>query len=362
MDKVTPYVINLEKDTKRLCKINSQFDALGLKRPTVIKAIMGKDIKSGEMPGIVSSFFSMFGSRGAVGCALSHVKAWETFVSDSERSEAMSGASSSEATNGEYGLFLEDDALLSKDFVEQMKLKMAHLPEDVYIFFLGCTMMCNPDKNYDFLYPLIKVLIMWGMNYYPKKLEIINEHIYVPQFPLALHGYVLSKKGARYLLDKIRQDKIHSHIDTQVLKYIQSVPSYASNPELISQEEIDINTSHNITGSFPSVINDRLTIKDSKGLPFNYKLTIGLYEYDGYSINGYFLLLILAAIALGMSKFTAKTVILSYMVFNIIELLYMKAYRRYSMKKFRTMFVMNTIIFMFFFTVTRLVYLRFMKK
>jgi glycosyl transferase, family 25 len=114
-------------------------------------------------------------TRPAVGCFLSHLAIWKSFL--------RSGA--------ERILILEDDAVLARGFCAELGRKvMAEMPPDADMVLLGCTLMDGlaeptPDSNFVRVY------------YYN-----------------GTYGYILTRKGCLNLLPRLLP--IETHIDNQI--------------------------------------------------------------------------------------------------------------------------------------------------
>lgn len=332
MDNI--YIINLDKDTDRLKKTIKQCEKIkSINQPIRISGIYGKHLSKRELNNFVSPLYSKIGSSSAIGCSLSHIKAWKSMLKN----------------NDDTALFLEDDVTINNNFMEYFSKIYPSIPKDYYIIYLGCTVGCSINKKYDIDYPISKILL--GSNKYSKKVIKINDNVYTPSLPLALHGYILSKKGAEYLIKCIEKDKINSHIDAQIIKYIYDVPSYAIDPELIKQEDVDINTSNNINNQYPYIINNLLNFKDSHSIPFNYKLSIGHYEIFGQSINTYTYIIFIIGIIFYKTPY--KNILSVFILFHIIEL-YMS---KYPINIFIKNSLSSLLTFSISYTITNLVFL-----
>lgn len=290
------YIINLDKDTDRLSSTLQECKKISNnKTPIRIPGVYGKKLQQKIIDNNTTYIYSKFGPKSAIGCAMSHINAWKKIIENNDNS----------------ALILEDDVSIDNDFA--YKIKNIEIPDDFYIIYLGCTIGCDANKNYDIEYPLAKLFI--GN---PKKVVKINDNVFIPSLPLALHGYILSKKGAKYLINKLKQDKIYSHIDAQILNY--NIPRYAVTPQLIYQKDIDLNTSNNTDNlNYPILVNKALLYKDSNGVPANYKINISIYEYCGYSINGITGLFFIIGILLGISNIKIKYILIGFTIFSLIE-------------------------------------------
>jgi GR25 family glycosyltransferase involved in LPS biosynthesis len=292
------YIINLEKDKERLRKCAKECKKIGI-IPTRIGGIHGKQNIPKNMLKYISTLNSHILAGGLVGCGLSHIKTWETIVANGDSS----------------ALILEDDAVVDDNFLNLYNAIFPTVPQDYYMIYLGCYIGCNIDKKYSMDYTLINLV-----NAYTKKVKKINNHVYTPAIPLAFHGYILSNKGARYLLECFEKDKLFKHIDYQALKYIKDIPVYAIDPQLIRQKHMDISTSNNIKAEYPVILNYITNIKvKGDDIPLNYKLSVSHFEIYGIQINLYALITFLSGITYGLFSSNTLPFTKFFILFNIIE-------------------------------------------
>ena len=114
-------------------------------------------------------------TRPAVGCFLSHLMIWKSFL--------LSGA--------DYVLILEDDAVLARGYTaEQGRAAMAKIPKDADILLFGCTIM-------DGLAEPTEDSTLTRVYYYN-----------------GTYGYLLTRRGCRNLLPRLMP--IETHIDNQI--------------------------------------------------------------------------------------------------------------------------------------------------
>lgn len=292
------YIINLDKDKERLKNTLIEYKKISDIPPIRIDGVLGKNATTDQLNKYVNPLYSKYGLKSAIGCALSHVKTWETIIKNNDNS----------------ALILEDDVEISNDF--KTKIKNINIPEDYFIIYLGCTIGCDIEKKYEIENPIAKLFIGKG---YVKKVKKINDNVFIPSMPIALHGYILSKKGAQYLLDNIKKDKIYNHIDAQILKYIYNVPSYSVSPQLIYQKDTSLNNSNNITHPYPIIFNKFLNQTDKYGIPLNYKMNIGVYQVNGYIINCMTFLMLAIGILLGLNKINPTTISIGFVLLSFLE-------------------------------------------
>lgn len=294
------YLINLDKDKDRLKSVLKECKKVG-KRPIRVPGIQGSKLTEKELKDNTSNYlFSVAGSKSAIGCAMSHIKAWETMIKNGDDS----------------ALFLEDDVVIDNNFKEKFSNIFKSVPKDYGIFYMGCSVGCNPLKKYAFEYSIVNLLLKG----YVKTVKAISNNVYIPALPLTAHGYILSKRGAKHLLNRVKKDKIYGHIDVQIVKYIYDIPSYAATPELIKQGNVDINTSNNSgTVNYPVIINKLLDNKDEHGVPTNYKLNIHVLDIGGVGVNGYLITTVIIGMIAGFIQINPTILFTTFIGLNIIE-------------------------------------------
>lgn len=174
------WVINMDKSIDRLTSIQKNFELLNIKFKKY-SAINGSNLSDEQILN-ESTFLcrNLLCNKGMIGCALSHKNLWKQLLND-------------ENTNA-Y-VIMEDDAQFDINFVKSI------LKIDSYL-----------DKYSIDLINLYCVNIGCGIN----KIEFeIDEYKFGKSlFPLTLTGYIITKVGAKKLLDII--NKINYHIDFQI--------------------------------------------------------------------------------------------------------------------------------------------------
>ena len=270
------FVINLKKDSDRLIKFKSRISGK-ISNYEIIEGVHGASMTPEEIKNSVSGLYSYFPLKSAVGCALSHIKAWEKI-----------------AKTDKPGLVLEDDVVPADNFSENIDISV---PNDFDIFYLGNIGAANPFKKYnDPFIPLLKIFLPWF-----KKTQIISQDgesiTYQPSLPLANHAYIITPKSARHLLNCIlvNDGGVYTHLDVQILSHLKYMKGYSIYPQIFHQETF-VN-SNNVDGNFPIIVNKFLeNYKDSSGVPVSYKLNVGLYSYNGITINGMGILFLILGI------------------------------------------------------------------
>jgi glycosyl transferase family 25 len=292
------YIINLTHEKDRLKNTLLECRKNNLTNITRINAVYGKNLSSREIKKNTSFVCSKMCTYSTIGCAMSHKKAWETFLKSGH----------------EFGLIFEDDIYMEDNFKHELKQKMKNVPNDLDILYLGCAVGCKDKDKYN----LDNMLC--GKLYNSKGFRRINKDIIVPDTPLGLHAYILSRKGAEKLLNSIANTKIYTHIDVQMLIEGQELKVYATDP-LIVYQKVDTSSS-SIASTYPAVINSYLHKHESDHrIPHSYKLSVPFCEIFSLPINGYALMLMIFFLVYStLSEINLLFVTLFFFVYNIFEL------------------------------------------
>jgi len=180
-------------------------------RPHWVQAIRGSDLTSEQIQGATLWPYSYVAPTIATAIGMSHIKAWKAFLDSS----------------ADYAVFLEEDAVLAKDFTPNLEKAIESVPQNYDILYLGCY-GCKSAHN----------LWTWTMSYISlfRAFEKINPYIVSPTIALALHGYVLSRKGAKELVD-ILENKMFSHVDGCILllSTFGQLKTYAMAKHIVTQ-------------------------------------------------------------------------------------------------------------------------------
>jgi GR25 family glycosyltransferase involved in LPS biosynthesis len=131
-------------------------------------------------------------TKGAVGCALSHRKAYEKIIKD----------------NIKAALILEDDITFDDNFNEKLKV----LEKNILIDYVG----------YDILYLGYSSPSLYNNN------VKINDYFMKPVVVYGLFGYIVTNNGAKKLLDIF---PITSQIDTEISNNFNKINAYIVTPE-----------------------------------------------------------------------------------------------------------------------------------
>lgn len=181
IDKIMDvYVINLKHRTNKRDYMKTQLNNCNLKCK-IFEAIDGSLLNLDSLinRNIVSQnksreFMKREMRRGEIGCALSHILIWHSML----------------ASEKEYFLIFEDDAILVKNF----KTKLLDLLQDV------------STVDWDILYLNKNCNKHFGKNCVGK--DYTNLTIHPSRIGYGLYGYVINKKFAEKCFNKIYNDNI----------------------------------------------------------------------------------------------------------------------------------------------------------
>lgn len=266
-DKV--FVINMEKDVKRMSQIGTLFkkDNISFERT---EAVNGKTLSQDDKNAFVSKVCHSICTDSMIGCALSHYNIWKRVVKEGLKSV----------------LVFEDDVYFMDNYEEIFNKAITELPEDWDIFYLGCIGMC--DKNKDYKNPFMYTMELFK-NKETNKLK--SENIFIPEFPLATHAYAISLEGCKKLLKKI--EKVSYHIDFLMARQHKHMNVFACHPNIAYQLSDDSSIS---ASGFPNLINRWLSkYKDEKNFKYDYFMTVPLIKYINNWTIVFFILGILSA-------------------------------------------------------------------
>ena len=294
------YVINLKHESDRMKNTLNECRKNGLTRVKRINAVYGKELKPREIEKNSSFMCSKFCTFSTIGCAMSHKKAWETFL----------------RSGNELGLIFEDDIYIDNiNFKEELKKKLNNVPNDFDILFLGCAVGCKKSES-----SLNVDNLVCGALYNNKGYKRINKDIIIPETPLGLHAYIISRKGAQKLLSSIANTKIYTHLDVQLLIEGRDLKVYASNPLLVYQK-VSTETS-SISSNYPVIINSVLhKYQTDHRIPHSYRLSVPIFELLKLPINGYAIILMIICVLYSyLSKVNILFITLFFFVYNIFEL------------------------------------------
>ena len=225
------YLINLENNTDRLEFFIEQYmnSDLKYKKFNRVNAIDGKtlnikeyvspraylELQQIEKNGFRTKHYQL--TRGAVGCYLSHMLTYETFIEDNDK---------------DYGLIFEDDVKIDPKFFYKLNKALPSIPNDWDILLLSC--YCIKCEKKDVYYNTER---FWWLNSYvikresaKKILDILKNKLIEQQIDSELSDMIIEDKIKIYCLkDSIsRQTGVFDTTIQMPLKEINGINPYAT--------------------------------------------------------------------------------------------------------------------------------------
>ena len=246
------YVISLEYPTQLMETLPSK----GL-LPIWSPGVNGKALTEAEIRKNTTPLCAAICPLPCIGSGMAHMNAWASILKN----------------NDDYALIVEDDVTFVPDFYEKLQLSLKHVPSDYDILFLGC-FGCTSDTSLFSLGGRAAGYV--GLT---DQTVDINPYIVKPTSIVGVHAYIVSRKGARILLDNLA-GKISTYVDYCMQNLIKNkqLAVYLTNPRIAFQ------TSTDLTGSSATSKVHPLLLQ---------KVVEGLYLDDAYSAK--YLLTVTAA-------------------------------------------------------------------
>uniref|UniRef100_A0A6C0DFW0 Glycosyl transferase family 25 domain-containing protein n=1 Tax=viral metagenome TaxID=1070528 RepID=A0A6C0DFW0_9ZZZZ len=262
---IPAYVISLESPVK-VCE---QLAVQGLSGQW-IQGIIATDEQV-----LNETHWSCLAPKSAIGIALAHIQAWKAFLK----------------TDRDYGIIFEEDVVLAPNFRDQFEKAIISVPTDYDILYLGC-FGCQSRSN---IWTYCMFYTSWL-----KPFKQINPHIVRPSVAMALHGYVVSRKGAAKLLE-LFDHNIWNHVDgmIQARTLLGSLTTYASCPRIAFQTSTDsiMVKSSNVSNQHPWILHKALSyIHFDEQVRFHYLMSFSVYQIFGIIITIMSLLMFLGGL------------------------------------------------------------------
>lgn len=241
-------------------------------------AVNGNKLEKDVMGEYISPFYQNFGPKGAIGCAISHMKVWEKAVKNKNK----------------YTAIFEDDVVFYPEFEKYIKKCLDNLPDDFDILYLGAS---HAYTNY----------------------KHVNDYIKIPKTAYCTHAYIISDKGAKKLVSLLKC-KVYAHIDVCINDHFSKhkLQNYIVFPELAYQTSTHITSkSNNINANFPIVLKPILSrVYTQPYITLEYYLNIQHYRLGDVHITYYSLYILLLGIIL--SKFARYDLKILTFIFAIL--------------------------------------------
>jgi GR25 family glycosyltransferase involved in LPS biosynthesis len=266
-----------------------------------IEAVNGSRINNKIIKKNTTTLYSMFGTKNSIAIAMSHMKAWRTFL----------------ATEQPYTIIFEDDAIVEKDFCDKLTINLKYVPKDFDLLYLGCFGCQNSTNTLSVIFSLLSK----GN----RDCKIINEYINKPYIALALHGYMISRKGAIKLL-KMLEGKIYYYLD-YILQDLHSknlINVYSLNERIVYQSSTDSDVSSTAINTHPLLLNKTLSkFYIDKKCRASYLTTVSIFRIGEFNFTISSILFIVLGIVLAYvftNKDDSLDVVQATILFIIISL------------------------------------------
>jgi GR25 family glycosyltransferase involved in LPS biosynthesis len=287
------YIISLKKpfEKKRYLK-SHDIDAFW------IKGINGKNLDKKVIQKHFTKFYSNYGPRGSIGCALSHLKTWKKFLKSGK----------------DYCIIFEDDVILKKRFIKRFERALENVPSDYDILYLG-SFGGIPKSN--FFTIIFDILQMSNPIF-----DQINKYISKPKVALGAHAYVLSRKGAEKLVTFLDKN-INNHIDycIQNLASKDLIKTYTVTPRLAYQTSTDTLKSSNSSNLHPFIITKSLShFYLDKMVRASYIATVSIMQIYNIYITPITLFFFILSCILAFFEISLQNIILYYIIISLPDI------------------------------------------
>ena len=246
------YVINMDKDTKRLAEIDASLRAVGI-RYERFAAIDGSLI-SGDSQ--LAPICMKFCTNGMKGCALSHHAVWKKAIEKGDKTVMV----------------MEDDAIIPDDINERIADVFSRIPYEWDILYVGCRYMCNDKEG------VAKV----GNFIFGTSPEQYDGEIKKVKGSIGSHAIIYKTE----FLKKIIDEMIYTHIDGQLILWTKEFKANAFGlyPDLVKVDESK--TESNLSDSFPPLLVTGLNqVNLVEGIPLGWMLNESTFKIAGLNIN-----------------------------------------------------------------------------
>lgn len=268
------YCINLNKHYKNWDRIVNEFNCKGLKAPIRVEGVDKDELQLDDIVHATTMQCRYFCTWKMIAISLSHMKAWKQMIANDET----------------HAVICEDDVHFRSDIAAN--LKAMRVPDEYDLIFLGC-FGCVPEKR-GWLFDAHSRLV--GKRALRDDIkEHNNNQLKRSDFQMGTHCYILSKKGAKALLNFF-ETKIDNHIDVQIqrLNATKRINVYKTYPLLAFQS-----SSKGDQTMFPKLLNSVFAnIEIEKGVSVPFCFSMPAFEILSYSVTMYTAIFILLGIGM----------------------------------------------------------------
>lgn len=287
------YVISLNKPEKLLSEISN----FGLD-PILVEGVNGKKLSKDEIADNTTYFGSLFTPLSVIGIAMAHIKTWKLFLE----------------SDAEYGIIFEDDVVFEDNFKKELNIGIKNTPKDFDILYLGCF---GCQNNYNFYTAISVYMGLLNLN-----AGNINDYVNKPLVAYATHAYILSRKGAKKLIENIEHN-IYTHLDLNIQNLVVNnvLSVYTLNNRIVYQTSTDDTQSLNVSSSHPIIVNNILSeYYIDKKVKASYGSTISFYRIGNFNFNPCSSLFLILGIILSTTSIDILTITGIYLLISLPDL------------------------------------------
>ena len=195
-----------------------------------------------------------------------------------------------------------------------MDIGIKNTPKDFDILYLGC-FGCQNSINFHTILFANTGLININAGH-------VNNYVNKPVVTFATHAYVISRKGAKNLLNYI-ENNIYTHIDLniQTLASNNLLNIYSLNNRLVYQTSTDETQSLNVTSSHPIILNNILSeYYIDRKVKASYGSTVSLFKVGNFNFNPCSLLFVILGVILSTTSIDILAITGIYILISLPDL------------------------------------------
>lgn len=254
------FCIAMEHETARRAFVEREFAQCGMD-VEFFTGVDGRKSLTKEQRSYLSIFARYFGHPSVVGCGMSHVMLWEKIL---------------RITDEELFFICESDVKLEDSFSKRLQDCMQETDEPFDVLFVG-------NKNF---YPDDKSLArkVFASMLFSGKMKQLSATRFVPDISMATHAYIITKEGARKLLEKVR-GRIGEHIDF-LIQHVGGMQLQSVYPPLARQQTCTSQGSSMFSKhKFPQTFNHIMDTGHEDGFTPTYWLSCPVAQVFDQPIN-----------------------------------------------------------------------------
>jgi GR25 family glycosyltransferase involved in LPS biosynthesis len=157
----------------------------------LIRKINDNELTDVEIKNNTNLLYSYFGSKKSICNALSHIKAWKTFLQ----------------SNDNYAIICHDNVSIKQDFTRKLNFNLKYVPKNFDLLYLG-------DFEFHNYFNFLSFMTIF-LGYTKDNSHKINKYINKPNYFFGLDSYLISRNGAEKLL-KLLDKQLYFHLDYSI--------------------------------------------------------------------------------------------------------------------------------------------------